>query len=93
MSYSFQVKAATKAEVKAAVEAEFDKVVQFQPVHARDKAAVLANVDAVIALVEDNADKDVHVACHGSVGWDGSDLQIANLHSASVACSVWTAPR
>ncbi|UIF87971.1 hypothetical protein [Cupriavidus sp. UYPR2.512] len=67
MSYSFRVLAAGKDEAKAAVEVEFDKVVGSQPVHARDRAAVLANANAVIDLLDDDDAKDVSVTCGGYV--------------------------
>lgn len=71
MSYSFQVKAATKAEAKAAVEAKFDEIISQQPIHARDRAAVLANANAVIDLLADDDTKDVSVSCNGYLSWSG----------------------
>jgi hypothetical protein len=53
-AFSFGAQAATKKDAKAKVEEEFDKVVEFQPIHARDKAAVLANAAAVIDLLCDD---------------------------------------
>lgn len=70
MSYSFSVKAATKAEAKDAVAEYFDKqVVASQPVHARDRTAVLANAGAVIDLLADDETKDIYVSCNGYVTW------------------------
>jgi hypothetical protein len=70
MSYSFSVKAATKAEVKEAVAKYFDdQVIAHQPVHARDRAAVLANANAVIDLLGDDETKDIHISCNGYVSW------------------------
>jgi len=88
MSYSFSVQAATKAEAKAAVEAEFDKVVKFQPVHAQDKPAVLANAGAVIDLLVDDDTMDISISCNGYVGWgDSADPATVPLWSASVSAS------
>ena len=94
MSYSFSVKAATKAEAKAAVEAEFDKVVASQPIHARDKAVALANASAVIDLLMDvPADKLVSVSVNGYVGWmvDQEGKQPLNSASVSAGASLVTA--
>ncbi|WP_316228388.1 MULTISPECIES: hypothetical protein [unclassified Bradyrhizobium] len=91
MSYSFTVRAATKAEAKAAVAAQFDQVVVTQPIHARDKDAALVNAGAVIDLLADQGpdDHEIAVSCNGYVGWrealrdDGSNP----LSAASVSAS------
>ena len=94
MSYSFQVKTATKAEAKAAVEKAFDEqVIPQQAVHARDKAAALANANAMIDLLEDNDSKDINVSCYSSVGWAGGDQMAAPLTAAGTGCNAWTSPR
>lgn len=94
MSYSFQVKAATKADAKALVEEEFEKVVRHQPCHARDKAAAIANANAVIDLLADDDTMDVSVFCHGYVSWqvpgDGSDVPLC---SAQISASAVHATR
>ncbi|SCU73478.1 conserved hypothetical protein [Cupriavidus necator] len=90
MSYSFQVKAATKAKTKAAVEAEFEKVLVHQPIHARDKAAALGNANAVIDLLPEDDSNDISVSCNGYVSWYGShgeDQMAVPLTGASVSCS------
>jgi hypothetical protein len=93
MSYSFQVKAATKAEAKAAVEAEFDKVVEQQPEHARDKAAALANANASIDLLADDDTQDVSVSCNGYISWCVEDNAPGPLTAVSVAAQAYHAPR
>ncbi|MET4190686.1 MULTISPECIES: hypothetical protein [unclassified Bradyrhizobium] len=91
MSYSFNVKAASKDEAKAVVAAEFDKVVSQQPIHARDKAAALANANAVIDLLAPEAPEGhmIAVACNGYVGWRGdTTADYSNpLNSASVSAN------
>lgn len=87
MSYSFQIKAATKAEAKEAVAAKFDEVVASQSIHARDRAAVLANANTVIDLLDTNEAKDVSVSCNGCLSWTGGADQPDVFTSASVACS------
>lgn len=88
MSYSFNVKAADKAAAKVAVEAKFDEtVVAQQPVHARDRAAVLANANTVIDLLADDETKDVSVSCNGYVSWSKGGVDDAQFNTASVACN------
>lgn len=88
MSYSFNVRAANKADAIAAVEVEFDKVVAGQPVHARDRAAVLANVNAVIDLLADDDTKDISVTCGGYVSWQSAEPpEQVPLTSASISAS------
>lgn len=69
MSYSFTVKAPNKAEAKQAVEEAFDKVVAQQPIHARDRAAAIANASAVIDMLVDDPDFHISVSVNGYVGW------------------------
>jgi hypothetical protein len=87
MSYSFNVKAATKAEAKAAVAAKFDEVVALQPVHAKDRDAALANAGALIDLLADDENRDVSVGCSGYVAWSGADgeEQISTASASSTA--------
>lgn len=91
MSYSFSIKAATKDAAKAAVSEAFDKVVEAQPIHVRDKAAALANASAAIDLLADDAPEGsmISVSVNGYVSWretlraDGSNP----LTGASIAAS------
>lgn len=92
MSYSFAISAASKAEAKASVAVEFDKVVASQPIHARDKAAALVNAGAVIDLLADDAPGDgfvIGVSLDGYVGWRGEALADGSnlLNAASVSAS------
>lgn len=96
MSYSFGVKAPNKAAAKEAVAAKFDEVVASQPVHARDRAAVLANANAIIDLLADDDTKDVAVSCNGYVSWNSVgewSPETAQFGSASIACSANYTPR
>jgi hypothetical protein len=88
MSYSFNIRAANKADAKAAVEVKFDEVIAGQPVHARDRAAVLANAYAVIDLLGDDDAKDISVTCGGYVSWQTAEPpESVPLSSASVSAS------
>lgn len=72
MSYSFSVKAATKADAKAQVAAELDKVVAAQPTHKVDRDAVGVVTDAFIdAVAEPSESEEITVMVSGSVSWRG----------------------
>lgn len=72
MSYSYSIRAATKAAALEAVAAAFDeKVVAHFPIHKRDRAAVLANAEAAVAQLADDDTKDVTVAINGYLSWSG----------------------
>lgn len=96
MSYSFTVRADSKAKAKALVAEELDKVVAQQPVHAADRAQALAAVEAYIDIVADNetteADsKDLVVSVNGSVGWQHPDQ--SRLTSSAVGIAAYLTPK
>jgi hypothetical protein len=94
MSYSFSIKGETKALAKQGVASEFDKIAYAQPIHARDRAAVLANANAVIGLLADDDTKDVSVSCNGYVAWSiQGDTADVPLNSATISCSASHANR
>jgi hypothetical protein len=72
MSYSFNIRAATKTAAKAAVAIKMAEVVSNQPSHALDQAQALATANAFIDLLPDNEAMDLSVSVNGSVGWTGS---------------------
>lgn len=69
MSYSFSVRGTSKADAKAKVAADFDKVVAGQPIHARDREAALAAAGAFIDLLGDEHEREVSVSVSGYVAW------------------------
>jgi hypothetical protein len=83
MSYSFSIRGATKDAAKYAVEKAFDEVVANQPIHARDRAAAIANASAAIDLLGEDASKQISVSCNGYVSW----LENGDLTGASIASS------
>lgn len=87
MSYSFNAQASTKAAAKDAVAAKFDEVTATQPIHARDKAAALANANAVIDLLMDDDSRDISVSVSGYVGWQDVLREDAPLQSVSISAS------
>lgn len=93
MSYSFNVRAATKAEAKAAAEAKFDEVLQYSPEHARDRDAAMANLDACLALVEDDASMDVAVSMSGYLAGEWAQGKLARVTGASMHCNAGLAAK
>jgi len=90
MSYSFNVRGATKAEAMEKVVAELDKVVAAQPVHSADRAQAQAAAEAFIGLIPDsNENQEVAVTASGWVSWDlaGSDT-VVKAASANVSASL-----
>lgn len=70
MSYSFNVQAPTKEEAKIAVEAEFEKVLASQPVHAADLPAARIAAAAFIDVLKDPTEaEEVKVRVNGWVSW------------------------
>ena len=73
MSFSFTARGATAALALAAVAAEMAKVVEAQPIHKHDAEAVAATAGAYVGLLPEDETRDVIVACHGYVEYQGTD--------------------
>lgn len=89
MSYSFSVRASSKASVALLVAAELERVVEAQSIHAKDAKAALAAAEALIEVLANDADADVRVDMSGSVGWRGTD----EVRSVNVQISAYCAER
>jgi hypothetical protein len=74
MSYSFNVKAATKAEAIAVVGEELDKVVQAQPIHERDRSAAAAAAEGIINALHDDPTRSLSVGVSGWISWSEGDV-------------------
>lgn len=68
MSYSFSVRAATKGAVLNLIEAELDKVVAGQPIHAEDRAQALDVAESFVDLIELGEGQELNVSMFGSIG-------------------------
>ncbi len=93
MSYSFTVRAATKADALAAIGPKFDEVVSAQPVHAADREVAIATAAAIIGLVEEPAEgQELSVSVHGWLQWTygstDADTPPTEFTGASVGVSV-----
>lgn len=72
MSYAFTVEAPTKEEAKQKVAAEFDAILQAQPVHEVDLTAARAAAAAYVdVLNEPKSAENVRVQVNGYVSWRG----------------------
>ena len=69
MSYSFKIRAATKAEAKEKVAIEMATIVQQQAVHAVDAELAMASANAFIDVIDGDESSDVVVSMSGSVSW------------------------
>lgn len=67
MSYSFSIRAASKAEAVTMVAAKMAEVVAAQPVHAEDQGQAIGTAEAFIELLEADETKDVAVSMNGSI--------------------------
>lgn len=86
MSFSFRVRAANKMAVMDAMRAEMAKVVESQPVHATDEAAVIATADAFTSALPVVAGKEIEVVAYGNVSWTSLDSvnSITNVIASNV---------
>lgn len=93
MSYSFTVSAASKAAVKKLVADEYDKIVGYQICHAQDRRQAEGAVSAFIDILQDDANKDVHVAVHGSLSGDwtpANDISRVTASNISITAAYHT---
>lgn len=75
MSYSFNVKAATKSDALAAVAVEMDKVVVSQPVHAADKQPAQDVARTFVGMLRDPGEgESVSVNVWGSLSWEAEGV-------------------
>jgi len=90
MSYSFGFKAANKADAKAKIAAELDKVVAMQGVHSKDRVQAEAAGTAFVDLLDDDDSKDVSVSMSGSLSgnWSGNDLTSFTGANVSVSAGL-----
>lgn len=94
MSYSFSVKAPTKAEALVRVTEELAKVVTAQPVHETDRDQAQGAAELFVYLLADDDTKDVEVNVSGSLGWENTaDPAKPNITNASVNVTAYLTPR
>lgn len=92
MSYSFSITANTGGEATQAVAREFRKVVDAQPTHATDMAAVLNASSAFIGmLAKPTDDQCITVNIYGSLSWTGDGVY--NAANVSISASLAAKPK
>lgn len=70
MSYSFSLRAATKAEAKQKIATEWDGIVKTQPIHAADRESAQAFAEASVENLSEPGDtQQINVYCFGSVAY------------------------
>lgn len=87
MSYSFNIRAATKAQAKVEVAAKMAETAAAQKCHARDLPQAVSAAHAFIDTLSDDDGKDVQVSMSGYLTgeWTGSDVTRINGASISVS--------
>ena len=88
MIYSFTVRGADKAAALALAKEQMDEVVRQQPVHVADRDAALAAAATMVAVMPDDATKDVVLALNGYVSAVMSEGEVVSLTAVSQSCSV-----
>lgn len=90
MSYSFSILGASKADAKAKVAAEFDRVAANQSCHEVDKLQALAAAGAFIDILPDDEGKNVSVSMNGYLSgqWQGNDIVRINVASVSISAGL-----
>lgn len=94
MSYSFAVRAATKAEAREKIAAEFDRVEVAQACHVTDRPAAQAAAFAFVDFLKDDETKGVQVSVNGSLGgtWAPGNT-ITDLTQANVGVFASLVPK
>lgn len=93
MSYSFSIRAATKAAAIEQVAAQLAKWAQEQPAHQADKDQAQKAAELFIGLLPDDDTKDVSVTMCGSVTGQWAGLELQQLTGASVSVSAGLSTR
>lgn len=90
MSYSFNIRAASKAAALLAIAAKLDDVVAQQACHQVDRAQVQQVVDVFVGMLPDDDSRDVNVSVAGYVSgsWNGAELVALGSVSVSVAAAL-----
>ena len=90
MSYSFSIRASTKALAKAMVADRMAAVVASQACHAVDLQQALVTSSSVIDLLPEDVEREVAVSVSGYVSgtWDGTSLVRLSGVSLTVGASL-----
>lgn len=84
MSYSINVRKATKDDALAALREDLDKMAAAQPIHEKDKDIALATAEAMVELLMTDGTHDVLVSVNGYLGWaTNNDIITADVHATA----------
>lgn len=93
MSYSFNVKAASKAEAKAAAVAKVEEIVFQQGIHSRDREAIISNINLAVDLLQDDDSRDVSITANGYLSFGGGSNEEAPISQVSISAGAGLVPR
>ncbi len=92
MSFSFNVKAASRKEAYGMVEAELHKVCDLQPVHEKDAPSIAAMVREYLEIADEPAEgAQINMNVAGSI-WFGHEGKLGGV-TASFQLSYIAAPK
>ncbi len=80
MSYSFSVRAATKAGLGVKIQEELEKVVASQPIHGADTGQALTASWSIFSLLSDNPARDIVASVSGSISKSEAGFQQVSLN-------------
>lgn len=92
MSYSFTIRALTKAAAAAAVTEKMAEVAAAQQCHKRDEQQAVATAHAFIDLLDEDETREVSVSMSGSIAgnWQGSDVTSVSGANVSISAGLVT---
>lgn len=93
MSYSFSIKADSKARAEIDVRDQLVKVCEQQKVHTHDCDQAQAAAEAFIRLLADDNTKDVVVNVSGSLGWESTASGDPSFMSANLSVQAYLTRR
>lgn len=96
MSYSFSVRAHSKAMAKELAANEFARVVDTQPEHAADVPAAKAFTEAAVGAIDDsvlNETTSLAIEVSGSVSWKYEDAAAKPITGCGFNARIYLVPR
>lgn len=89
MSYSFTIRAATKAEAKSLIAAKVAEIAHQQPVHATDHDQIVANAHAIVDLLPENVEgREIAATVNGYVSGTWDNEQLTELTQVSISANI-----
>jgi ornithine cyclodeaminase/alanine dehydrogenase-like protein (mu-crystallin family) len=92
MSYSIGLRAANREAAKAELAKRFDQMLVTSPEHAKDRDAVLASVDTMLAVLPDDETTEFRLTVNGSLSMRGATRETAALVGVHLNISAMLVP-